>query len=514
MNAIKLKLLPLYLLSLLLLFSCSSDDDGPDPGPVAINNPDQDIDEFIWRGMNFWYLYKGSVNDLANDRFANDQELFQFLQQFDSPEATYDALKSTRTITVNNQVFNEDPFSFIIPDYVVWENSQQGVVTSNGMSAGFIVVPNTNNVLGYVRYVVPGSDSDTKGVTRGMYFDAIDGIKLTTATDLSASFFSPNAYTIDIVTFDGATVTGTGQTISLTKAEITENPILSSKTIDYQGEKIGYMMYNAFRDPFDGDLNDAFGQFKNDGITDLILDLRYNRGGSVRSTTVLASLITGQFTGEIFNKRNYNPEVQAIFQDQAPQVLTDIFTNVTLEGNNTPLNTLGLTRVYVLTSRLSASASELILNGLDPYIDVIQIGETTSGKYQGSITIYDTDNFSRTGPNLNPDHRYAIQPLVVKSSNANDVTDYAAGFLADVSFSEINRLFAGQDIGVIGEVDEPHLKTALDLITMGTTATTDSNKVGITDHELYWDPESELPGYQHMYYDLENSPFSRTTTKE
>jgi len=513
MNTIKLKLLPLYLFSLLLIFSCSSDDGDPtpEPDPIAINNPDQDLDEFIWRAMNTWYLYKTSVNDLANDRFANEQELFQFLNGFGSPEETYDALKSTRTITDNGQVFDEDPFSFIIPDYVVWENLNQGIVTSNGMSYGLIRIPNTNNVLGYVRYVVPGSDAAAKGVTRGMYFSAVDGVNLTTASDFG-TVFSPSTYSIDIVTYNGTSATSTGQTISLTKAEITENPILVSTTLDYNGEKIGYMMYNSFREPFDEQLNDAFGQFQTDGITDLVLDLRYNRGGRVSSAVILSSLITGQFNGQVFNKTNWNPELQAQFQVDAPNLLVDNFTNVTLDG--TLLNTLGLTRVYVLTSTTSASASELVINGLDPYIDVIQIGQTTSGKYQASLTFYDTDNFFRSGANLNPDHTYAIQPLVSRNANANDVTDYAAGFAPDVSYVEINRVFAGEDIGVLGDVDEPHLKTALDLITGVTVANEDTNKTGFITNDILWEPESELPGYQQMFLNFDESPFSRTTTKE
>ena len=511
MNTIKLKLLPLYLFSLLLIFSCSSDDGDPGPEPVVINNPDQDIDEFIWRAMNTWYLYKTSVNDLANDRFANDQELFQFLNGFGSPEETYDALKSKRTITDNGQTFDEDPFSFIIPDYVVWENQNQGIITNNGMNFGLIAIPNTTNVLGYVRYVVPGSDAAAKGVTRGMYFNAVDGVNLTTASDFGA-VFGPTTYSIDIVTYNGTSATSTGQTISLTKQEITENPILVSTTLDYNGEKIGYMMYNSFRSPFDEQLNDAFGQFQTDGITDLVLDLRHNRGGVVRTAVMLASLITGQFNGEVFNKNNWNPEAQAFFQAEAPDFLIDRFTNTTPAGN--PLNSLGFTRVYVLTSRTSASASELIINGLDPYIDVIQIGETTSGKYQSSVTFYDSDDFFRSGANLNPDHRYAIQPLVSRNANANDVTDYAAGFSPEVSYFEINRVIAGQDIGVIGDVDEPHLKTALDLITGATVANEDTNKTGFFTNEILWEPESELPGYQQMFLDFDESPFSRTTTKE
>ncbi len=494
--------LGIFLLSFLFIIACSSDDDissGVGNEPEVINNPDQNIDEFIWQGLNTWYLYKSSVSDLANDRFNTQQELFQFLQRFSSPEETFDGLKSRRTITANNQVFDEDPFSFIIPDYTVFEQSQAGVSTSNGMEFGLIRINNTNIVLGYVRLVLPNTDAESDGLERGMYFDAVDGVKLTANTDFNA-VFSPDTYTINIVTFNGTTVTETGQTISLTKTQYTENPIFSAKTLDYQGQKIGYLMYNDFIFNFDEQLNDAFAQLKADGITDLVLDLRYNPGGRVSSAVILASLITGQFTDEIIIKQNWNAELQAAFSAQNPEDLINRFVNVTLD--NSPLNTLGLAKVYVLTSRRSASASELIINGLDPYIDVIQIGETTSGKYQASATLYDSDNFLRNGQNFDENHTYAIQPLIFKSSNANDVTDYAAGLFPDILYSELERVFTGQNIGQIGEVDEPHLKVALDFITMGTTAVSSSNKGGIQNKKIYWEPDSMHPYYQKMYIDI------------
>ncbi len=80
--------------------------------------------------------------------------------------------------------------------------------------------------------------------------------------------------------------------VELTKQEgLVENPVFIVKSFDINGQKIGYLMYNGFTNEFDEDLNNAFGTFKADGVTDLVLDLRYNPGGSVNSSRLLSSMI-------------------------------------------------------------------------------------------------------------------------------------------------------------------------------------------------------------------------------
>ena len=108
----------------------------------------------------------------------------------------------------------------------------------------------------------------------------------------------------------------TGSTIDLVKEEYTENPIFITETFDVAGGKVGYLMYNSFFSNFDAELNAAFGDFKSQGVTDLILDLRYNGGGSVRTATDLAAMITGQFAGDVFSTAVYNPKIQAGFSDE------------------------------------------------------------------------------------------------------------------------------------------------------------------------------------------------------
>ncbi len=409
-------------------------DDKDDVPQIATTT---DINNFIWRGMNVFYLYKDDVADLANDRFASDQEYNSFISSFDSPEAIFEALKS-----------DIDEFSFLVDDYIALEQAFDGLTMNNGMEFGLVRYPNApSNIFGFVRYVLPNTDAQTKGIQRGYIFNTIDGTQIT--ENNFRQLLEPDTYTIGLATFDGTNVTPTGQSIELTKAQYTENPIFVSKTIDVNGSPVGYIMYNAFTADFDAQLNTAFGQFKSDGITDLILDVRYNGGGSVTSAIDLSSMITGQFNGQVFTTEEWNSELQ----NQRGEI--NLFDNQIRTGE--AINNLNLSRLYILTTRSSASASELVINGLDPYIDVIQVGATTRGKFQASITLYDSNDFGRLGANIG--HTYAMQPLVLKSINSVGFTDYFNGFAPEILIEED---FANP--GTIGELNEPLLKAAIDNI--------------------------------------------------
>jgi C-terminal processing protease CtpA/Prc len=446
----KIKILALGILASLTMVNCSDDLDD-----VIRPASNLEISQFIYRGLNFWSLYKADVPDLANDRFASDAELNDFLDDFDSPEATFDGLLSPN-----------DRFSILRDDYIELENALSGIRRSTGMRFALFNDPSGNgNVFGLVRYVINNSPAQDAGVQRGMIFTGVDGVLLTENSDFSA-IFGQDAFTLNLADYDTTTelFTLNGTDITLNQIELTINPIHTARTLTVDGQQIGYLHYTGFTNEFDDQLNNAFAQFQADGVTDLILDLRYNGGGSIETANDLSSMITGQFNGELFIRQTYN-------EDRNPDNQFDRRFNANIGSGNdgAGINSLGLTRVYVITTGSSASASELILSGLDPYIEVIQVGTTTSGKFEGSFLLYDSPNFRRTDA-INPNHRYVMLPLVLRSVNADGLTDYFDGFTPDIVIGED---FA--NLGELGVQGEPLLDAVIDEILFGRSAAANYN---------------------------------------
>ena len=446
----KMKFLVIGFLASLTMVNCSDDLDD-----VIRPASNLEISQFIYRGLNFWSLYKEDVPDLANDRFTSDAELNDFLDDFESPEATFEALLSPN-----------DRFSILRDDYIELENALSGIRRSTGMRFALFNDPSGNgDVFGLVRYVINNSPAQDAGVQRGMIFTGIDGIALTSDSDFDA-IFGQDTYTLNLADYDADTelFTLNGTDITLNQVELTINPIHTARTLTVEGRQIGYLHYTGFTNEFDDQLNNAFAQFQAEGVTDLILDIRYNGGGSIETANDLSSMITGQFNGELFIRQTYN-------EDRNPDNQFDRLFNSNIGSGNdgAGINSLNLTRVYVITTGSSASASELILSGLDPYIEVIQVGTTTAGKFEGSFLLYDSPSFRRTDA-INPNHRYVMLPLVLRSENANGLTDYFDGFTPDIVIGED---FA--NLGQLGVQGEPLLDAVINEILLGRSAAANYN---------------------------------------
>ncbi len=429
----------LSLLLILISLSLTSCFEDQDDNFVPAST--EDINDFIWRGLNYFYLYKADTPELADDAFATEQEYQNFLSSYSTPESFFDYLKS-----------GQDPFSILVDDYNELENELAGVTLSNGMEYGLVLYPNgSGNVFGYVRYVLPNSDASSMGIERGMIFNTIDGTQLTENNYID--LLRPESYTIGLATFDGTSIEPTGASVTLSSSEYAENPIYRTEILEINGTKIGYLMYNGFTNEYDIALNAVFSDFKSAGIDALVLDLRYNGGGSVRTATYLSGMITGQFTGQVFYKEQWNADRQEVYAEDG------LFLDA-LAGGGGALNSLNLNKVYVLTTNRTASASELVINGLSPYIDVVQIGTNTRGKYQASFLLYDAPapNFSRS--EANPNHTYAMLPLVFKTANVSGVTDFVNGLNPDVELPEDYS-----NLGVLGDQNEPLLAAAIADIT-------------------------------------------------
>ncbi|MDR6846516.1 S41 family peptidase [Flavobacterium granuli] len=465
------KITLLLFIALFTFQSCEDIDDVAAPEYLQVN-------DFIWKGLNLYYLWQADVPNLADSRFANQAELNAFLTKYPSPEDLFDALRVDKSV---------DRFSWIVSDYLELEGMLQGTTKNDGVDFGlYRKASGSNDIFGYVRYIIPNSDASTKDIKRGDIFYGVNGTQLTVSNYQTLLLNSEN-YTLNLADYNNGQITPNGKSVTLTKTELSENPILINNVIETGSHKIGYLMYNGFYPNYDSQLNDAFATLKSQGITDLVLDLRYNSGGSVQSSTRLASMITGQFTDKVFSKQRWNDKINAYFESEDPNALKNLFTN-TIDGE--PINSLNLKKIYILTTNSTASASELVINGLKPYIEVVQIGDITTGKNVGSITIYDSPTFGKE--NRNPLHRYAMQPIVLKIVNADDFGDYFNGLTPTYSLKENIT-----NLGVLGNSSEPLLSTAIGKITG--TAKMVKKTEGKTFQ--YFEDTKSINGQNQMYVD-------------
>ena len=463
------------------LSACNKEDDAPvvdetieeeevvQEGPANLLS-DYPTQNFMWQAMNAYYFWQEDVPDLADSKFSDvptSQDYIDFLAAEEDAEAFFYKICNNheRVVGEANAV---DRFSFASDNYEDLVNSLQGVSRSNGLEFQLYLFQGSDDIYGVVTYVALNSDAATKEIERGDVFIAVDGQRLNRANFFNLLFGENSTYTLGMAEITNNTITENNQEVTLTKVEnFSENPILVSKVIEQSGVKIGYLMYNGFLAAFDEELNTVFADFKSEGVQELVLDFRYNGGGRVSSAVQIASSVYGTNTTDLFLKARYNNKIQSQFN---PGDGETNFTDTTIDGS--PINALNLQRVYIIATDRTASASELVINGLEPYVDVVQIGTATTGKNEFSITfVDDIQNGYFYDPNrqsnINPNNQWGIQPLLGRNENADGFSDYTSGLIPDFELEEdISNL------GVLGDPSEPLLALAINRI-MGTGAKTD-----------------------------------------
>ncbi len=324
---------------------------------------------------------------------------------------------------------------------------------SSSVTYGFIPAyryfeNNPSTIYAAVKYVLPDSPAEKAGLKRGDWISHYNNIQLT-----DRNYMQFHAYT-EKMTLTVGDLSNSGM-VNAKKVEIEaaitmpENPILADTTLLVNNKKIGYLMYNSFVSgptgnedkAYDDQLKTVFTKFAEQNTEAFILDLRYNGGGLLSCAQLLATMLAPANTlGSSFCKLVYNESLNK--KDTEYSLDKGLISS---GGAN-----LNLNRLYVITSRETASASELIINGLRPYMDVILIGNQTEGKNVGS------QEFSGKSKN----HPWILHPITCWVKNSQGFSDYALGFSPDF---EVSDSFNSE----LGNPNEYMLSQALSVIETG-----------------------------------------------
>ncbi|HLW06175.1 MAG TPA: S41 family peptidase [Marinilabiliaceae bacterium] len=403
----------ILLFSGIFLVGCKKSENNIPKETLAIN-------EWILDYMDFFYFWNKELPNI-DPRLEPDSEKY-FEKLLKKPD---------------------DKWSFITDNAKELFEYFDGVIKSMGYSIQlYYLEEGSDQVIAIVEFVYPNSPASEAGIARGDIFTRINGSIITDSN--YQELLSLDKMTITLASLTNSGIVEQPSTINLNAIKLETNPIVVKSIAEVNGTKIGYLAYTSFIEKYDSELIQTFLEFKEAGVNELVLDLRYNGGGSVTSAQLLASLIAPTSAGgDIFISEVWNNNITEYYQQE------DIDTQIRIEHHDAALH---LNRVYVLTTQGTASASEMVIYGLKPYMEVVQIGDVTYGKYYGSITITADEDEK---------HNWAIQPIVMRSENKTNSINYSVGLPPD--YELIDNRYNAQ----LGDPEEHFLAAAIGLITKG-----------------------------------------------
>lgn len=383
------------LLATSILFSCSDDDN------FNFVRDSSTIYETIDETMSEWYLWNEDLPNINSSNYSNVNDYFEDLK------------------------VSQDRWSYIANLDELIAYLENGTYVGYGLAFKY----DSNNDL-RVKLIFEESPIAAEGITRGWKLVVINGNNVSELSDSQVLDELDKSSS----TFVFENNLGEQKEITASQQEIDQNSVLKREVIDYEGTKVAYLAFDSFLNSSEAPLNEAFEYFNTNNAEELVLDLRYNGGGSTTISNQLSSLITGNlFNGEVYSKVFHNSSKSA-------EDFTYAFTNQT--------SAYGFDRVFVITTERTASASEMVINGLKPYLGndkVILIGSETHGKPVGMYV------FEESKYNL------AIVPISFSITNANDEGNYFDGITVNYEISDdLSRDF--------GDIEETNFRAALEFI--------------------------------------------------
>lgn len=349
---------------------------------------------------------------------------------------------------------SEDKWSMVTDDIQALENSFQGIEKAYGYSLAFGRFSNQpENYFAVVQYVYPRTPASKAGFERGDIIIQLNGGNINATNYRNLLSGESLTLTKGVLTSGGI---ATGSTVSMVAEELNLNPVLMYKVIEQGSHRIGYLLYTQYIERYNDSLNVALQYFKDRNITDLVLDLRYNPGGSTTAAQHLCSSIAPVQvvnSDQALVTYQWNDKYQNYWSSQGRKDQLQVSFKPTV-----PVK-LNLSRMQVLTSKGSASASEFTITGLQPFMNLTLVGDTTYGKYTASITVKPT-HMGYTPAQLAGMENWGIQPIVIRFANSQGVTNFKNGFAPNHQVrDELLPAFP------LGTLQEPLLRKAVENIT-------------------------------------------------
>ncbi len=392
--------------------------------------------------------------------------------------APVDQFHYTRSTVQNNALFND--------------------AASVGLGVHWTLIAPSPPRKARVVYVDLNSPASENAIGRGATLVSINAESFATSNNvalLNEALFTPvegRSYTFELLEV-GASQT---RTVTMAARSLTEATVPKVAVLEAPNQRVGYLLFTGFLGPAEQELKSAVDQLKGAnggaGVTDLILDLRYNGGGYLTIASQLGYMIAGaeRTAAKVFSQLVYNDKNPFAYTSTRASTLFETQTVGFSTAPGQPLPQLGLKRVFVLTTRGTASASEETINALRGVgVEVIQIGTTTRGKPYG---FFARDNCGVT--------YFAVQ---FKGLNHAGYGDYADGFIpggTGATPANLPGCVVADDLDhALGDSAEALVSTALSYLNTGScsigrvaSSAARATGIGSTQGELVRDPIREI----------------------
>lgn len=380
-----------------------------------------------------------------------------------------DIRKETDPFAMLNKMIYEplDRWTYLSDDAeALLKEYEEGVSTTYGYRITVYRFSNSDDLFGVVHFVYAGSPAEQAGVKRGDILLQINDKDITEDNYLDLYYSANISLRMGEITEDGIALSE--KTVSMQAVEMQLDPVLEYKVIDKGAQKIGYLCYTDYMITSHAKLAAVFTEFEQAGVTDVVLDLRHNPGGAALTAGYLSSILAPRNaveTESLYLKELWNDEYMDYFEKQGEDL------NQYFDKDALPVN-MNLDRLYVLTTKNSASASEATIVGLKPYLNVIQIGEPTHGKYCGALLIQPWDSKGNVDKEIG---NWLLSMVTYKYANKDGLTDFVDGLepTYPVENDWTNYL-------PLGDENDPALATAISLITGNELPANNTRAAGIS----------------------------------